>query len=372
MKYFRLLFVLLVSFFVLAPIAQSAYVSQTDTPRITEPVVGDAFVAGDKVTTDANVSGDFFALSPTIEINQKIERSIFAFGQDVTITGASGYNAFVFADIIRLKGTIDHDVYIFAREIRIEDTAQIKGDVSLFANTISLAGTIGGSVSIHASDVTSSATIGKDFTSYSRNLAFTGGSVGGDLTYEAQETARGLDTVTITGQTHFKQVATDGSANAFRSFLYSVLMLFVTGAALLLLVPKKVQGVVREFTARWGVSFLYGIIAFILIPLACVFLVATVVGIPLAVIGIALYVVLLIAAVSMSYIIVGEMALRMLKTRNNNTWYSLISGVLVVSLVFLIPQIGDLLQVVFFVGVILPTFGASLLWWRQSMNTLSK
>ncbi len=367
----RLLFglSLLVGFLLLAAPVSAASIHTNDTISIAQPTNDDVFAAGEQVTITAPVTGDIFAVGRKLEIESRGTRSVFAGGNEVTLSDGSGYNAFIGGVHVVLKGVYEHDVYVAGQYITIDPSAHIKGTLRVMGELVELRGQIDGDVFLTGKTLHSGAVIGGNLTVEGNDLDFSSGSIGKDLHYTTPEEARGLDRVTVAGATnhsvgHLNEMTTQARV---RQALFAFLTTLVTGAALLLLFPRKVKAVAEELRTHWAASLGIGLVFLIAMPIVSLLIMATAVGVPLGIIGLAFYGIALYAASVLSLVVVGFYLLQWAKLGTVSWWAALVLGALLITLLRMIPVIGPIIGIALFVGVTLPTLGADLMWWKKTI-----
>lgn len=354
----------------LSPVQAAYFPANESNPAISSDLNDDAFLAGQSVSVQAPVNGELFGAGNVVTITKRVARSIFAAGNTVTIEEGAGYNVFAAGQTVTLKGTIEHDVYAAGQTVTLDPNVVIKGSLRIGGQNVSLAGNIQGDVYFSGSNVTSSAVIGGMAKGEVDSLTFTGGSIAKDLTYKSNKDASGLNNVTIAGKTTRDTSPRTYQKQRNRSgeIIFPLLTALVAGAALILLVPRKIEEVSETVRTNWGKSFLYGLLALIVTPIAALVILATIVGAPIGLIVMVLYFVLLYLAMVIGKIILGQLLLQVGKVKGANLWWALFVGVVLFAILRLIPVLGGLIAVITFFGLTLPTLGASLLWWKKTLH----
>lgn len=354
-----------------APMTAQAYVAREGASlNISREVNDDLIVSGQSVTVDAPVSGELVAAGQDTQIKTRPSRSIWAAGNTVTISQGAGYNVFAAGNTVRINGTIEHDAFVAGQNIIIEEGARIRGTLYVAANSLTINGAVDGNVRFTGQALTSGATLGGDVRAQAETITFTGGSIGGTFAYAEGAAVTGQDRVTITGETETFVADVYTRDDRFADWLWAALTAFVTGAALLLLMPHKVRDSVQFVFESWGRAFLIGLGGLLLIPALIFLLIITFVGLPLAIVLALLAGIMVYFATIIAQIAVGTYLLRLFKFQPVNWLAALLVGVLVVSLLSLVPQIGVFLVLALFIGVTIPVFGAMLLWWRYLLSPL--
>lgn len=360
-----------VVFIGLAGTVRAAYVSDEDAITVQQAVDDDAFLAGRSIAISAPIRGELFSVGSTVSVAESVSRSVFAAGNTVTIDKGAGYNIFAAGSTVTIKGTVEHDVYVAGQTVIIDPSAHIKGTLRAAGETVTVAGRIEGDAYFETAKLTSNATIGGDLRATTDTLAFTGGAIAGDLVYTANATAQGLDKVTVRGATHYdeqKRKANPGE----ETWLWAILTAIVSGAALLLLVPKKVQAVTEHVESQWLRSFLTGLVLLIVVPIASLILLVTFVGAPIAIITLVLYFCGLYIAAVLGHIALGYWLLKLSRAKQLNWWVALLVGAVALTLLKAIPGLGTVIGMLFFFGLTLPFFGSLLTWWREILRPYQK
>ncbi len=349
--------------------AQAAQFAGGDTYSLSNQINDDLFVGAQKLTISAPILGELFAAGNSVDVAKRPGRSVYAAGQTITVSDGAGYNVFAAGNQVTIKGTIDHDVFVAGNSVVIDPSAIIKGSVWAAGNQVSLNGKIDGSVNVSGTSVSSSAVIGGSVTAESPGLSFTGGSIGGDLTYKASQDAQGLSKVTIAGKTvKAEPTAKSATVNSKRkALLYSILSMIVMGAAFVLLVPHKITAIHDMLTKSWSSSLLTGLLTLVVTPIVAIILMVTTIGLPLGLIMLVLWFIALYMATITAQIIVGKLLLDRLNVKQQNWWLALVVGIVLTQLLFMIPVIGGILGAVFFIAVVLPTLGAAFEWWKTRL-----
>lgn len=343
----------------------AAEVKNEDSITIQNPIQDDTFLTGQSIEVKSPISGEVFAGGKKVEIMAPTNRSIYAAGNEIIISGGSGYNIFATGNTVTIAGTIEHDVYIAGQFITIDQDTHIKGDVWIAGSRVILKGKIDGKVQVSAREVVSEAEIGGSLNGEMPTLEFTGGKIGSELKYRSNRDAIGLDKVTIAGKTERSPIERTSNRSAL---LLGLLTSFIVGAAIIFLLPLKLQSVTQSVKAAWFQSFIYGIVTLIITPILFFLLITSVVAWPLAVIWFVVVIMLLYISYIMAHIILGHLLLEKIAPNKSNWWVSLVVGLLLIWLILRIPTVGGILIVLFFFAVTIPTLGGSIVWWKKRLT----
>ncbi len=287
--------------------------AEVDVDTVTK---GDAYVAGAIVSVGGNYAKDLYVAGARVSITAHVDGALKAggarvlvrpqtqvrgltqlAGADVLFAGVSHGRTEIYGDTVQVDGHIAGDLVVRARSVTIGKTAVIDGNVT--------------------------------FQSFNEPVIVKGAVV------------RGRQTMTLP----HPQVGRFEAAQAlFGLVLFSIAAGFMAGLVLLLLRRAFVERAGRALRARPGHSFGLGVLMFILVPLIAVLLMATVIGIPTALLLLLALPLLWLAATVVAAFTMGDFLVnRVPRPRGffGQLWQLLV-GLVVLSVIGIIPYIGFL------------------------------
>lgn len=252
----------------------------------------------------------------------------------------------VLAGRVVVRGTVTGDLRGAAGSIVVEGT--VEGNVEAAAGSIRIDGTVGGDVELGAGSVVIDGTIGGDASIGADSLTFLdGGRIDGNLRYDAG-TVTGLTAETVGGTAErvddvrgpfgLESVSVPSWLEVLWGFLASLLL----GVLLLGLLPAASAGVTGRVTGRPLGSMGVGLLALIGWPILMALVAITIVGIPIAVLGILLYVLALWIGFVYGAVGLGVWLLGL--ADREHRWGALLLGLALASLVGLVPILGGIVQ----------------------------
>ncbi|WP_128904332.1 bactofilin family protein [Halorubrum amylolyticum] len=293
-----------------------------------------------------------------------------------TVDGVEGV-----AGTIVVRGTVEGDLSGAAGSIRIAETGRVDGNVQAAAGTVLVDGAVGGdaevvagsldltetgridgSLNAGAGSITVDGAVGGDVRAAADSVVLgPNADVGGEFRYDADEFAQSPDATVAGGVVEDASLRGDtgvgiGGDEPLPSWVgsaYGVAVSLALGAVLLLAFPRfsrDVAGRVSEGPLASGGA---GLLALIATPILLVLVAITIVGIPLALVGVAAYVVALWVGSVYGRYALGSWALDRLDRPNR--WAALLLGVVGVALIGLVPWVGglvDLLVLLFGLGAL--------------------
>lgn len=273
---------------------EDAYIAASSA-RIDGRVEGDVFIASGAVSIGGVVTGDVFALSHgRIDITGSVEGSVRALARDVDVSGSVGGDVAVVAGSLDVSGDVARDVLVFA------GSAAVSGEAGRDVRGRFLEGTVDGA-------------IGRDVDVSVRTLRVgTGADVGGDLLYRADGEATVSGGARVSGQF---QLLPSRSTFVVRVWLIGATILsflaFVVSGFILFLAFRstmsRATGLVRSRLWR---SLWVGFVAVLALPFLSILFVFTVVGAPVGLLLLVLWLLALIFAPLPAVAAGGDVLLR--------------------------------------------------------------
>ncbi len=293
--------------------------------EVLAPVGGDALVAGGTVTIGSTVVGDVRALGGNISIAQDVGGDIAALGGSVRVAGRA------------------QEVQVAGASVEIANGAL--GPVTVYGTNVSLAGEFAGNVRVVASD---------------RVTLAEGTTILGTFEYNAPQeavipaSARIDGGVSYIGSSSF--LPTTEQANTFA--LAGLGVLFVVRLVAGALAAGLLVGLFPAFTNRlvsevfstgpsgFMRAFLIGFAAFVLTPILVVLLLASFVGIGIAAVLGAAYILVLLLSYLYAAALAGALLMRLSRKTFSASWKSTILGMVVLYLLGLVPGLGFVVALV--------------------------
>jgi len=322
---------------------------------ITAPVAGDLSAVGGSVVAAAPVAGDELLLAGSLDSRAPVAGDLRAAGGSITIEKPITGDLVALGLSVNDSGRADGSIFITALNTTMTSGAQ--GPVTIYGNNVSLAGDFAGDVR---------AIIGGRLT-----LA-PGTVIHGTLSYEAPEAATIPASAAIVGGVRYENVSYLPNAGTSRILaLMSVgffLFVRILGALILAgllagLFPRLAEMVTeRAYTARLRSALLTTLLGFAMMvatPILVAILMLTFVGIGIALLVLIVYALLILLALLYAGILLGNILVRWYEHRRNVLWHDGVLGMLVLSLIALIPFIGwfvVLLFTLFSAGTLLIIF----------------
>ena len=313
--------------------------------RIDKPVAGDLIAAGGNVDVDAPVGGDAVMTGGNLRVTAKVGQSVYAAGGRLILDAPIGRN-------LRVAGG----------QVDIGPMATVAGNVTVGGGQVSLNGPVKGSISVGGGRVLIDAPVEGDVVANAGQLTLgPNARLAGKLRYRsgdelvrdpAAQVAGTIEHLPLPGRAasgaQWHERGWDGhrSERSVGPGWFWTLGLMAIAAVLIAALPVTSARVVRTLTTRWAWSLLLGFIALVCIPVAALILLITIIGIPLGLLAVLLYLALLLVGYVASGMALGQWALARWKAdaAGRTGWRiaAAMLAVLALALLGSVPYLGGL------------------------------
>lgn len=257
-------------------VIDSNYYAAGNTIEIYGTVNGDLFLAGENITIDSeNINGDVFVAGNTITIKGKINGSVRVAGQQINILG-----------------TVRDNVLSFGQNLKFDPESTVDGHLTFWGRSLSLRGQINGRVEGGMDILSLSGVVGKDVDIYinsdgKENLKIEDEAfINGALHYKAWEEISINPNAVIKGGPFFeqmdKQIKKPWQTHNLKGLIFKFFGMLVVGMVLLYLWRKIFSKAYDKAYHKTVNTFFRGLLFLILVPIICLLLLITIIGIPLA------------------------------------------------------------------------------------------
>lgn len=303
------------------------------------------FASGEIVRIDGVVDGDVIAFAQRIEIRGTVTGSVMLWAQNVDVRGEVKGTLIGVAQNVVVGGTVGRNVIAAAQNVRLDRTGLVSGDLVGFGATVTSEGTVARGVRAYSGTGTMAGGVGRDVEFYGGELrveesARITGNVKATVSRENAVYVAGGAKVGGTVDKRLQEGTAPASpmARVFWEGLWLAATL-LTGWVLWRVAPGVVEGSVRNIAAPWPALGM-GFVLLVAAPVALLIVALTVIGLPMALMGGALY----LAAVYLSRIVVavwlGQRVMARFGGGTASHGVMLLAGLVMVSVVFAIPLVG--------------------------------
>ena len=253
----------------------------------------DIYAAGVHVVIDAEVTGDVAAAGAIVRVGRRVSGDVAVGGGVITVSGEVADDVRLTGGAIEVEAVIGDDLFAAGGSVELLPTTRVGGSAMIAAiGRVAVAGDIAGGLSVASATIDIASRIGGSVEAAGRRIRlFPGTVIGGDFTYFSAEPADIAPDVVIRGKTIHRVARSPLEMEAVRTVAgavwYGLGLAWLAGLALmggliLLIAPSALTGATGAFHRAFGPALGYGALVLFAAPLALLFLLVTVIGIPLA------------------------------------------------------------------------------------------
>ncbi|MGA7171176.1 MAG: polymer-forming cytoskeletal protein, partial [Candidatus Sulfotelmatobacter sp.] len=329
------------------------------TVPASETVDDTLVVTGNTVRIEGVINGDLLAFGRTVEVRGTVKGDLVSFCKRTVVSGTVEGNIFDFSNSLDLDGQLGHNLYGLVQSLRVNDRGHVGDGIVAAVGDVNLEGQVKRGVNMVLSgsaDVSGS--IGRELTTVGGGLTLTNTArVGGNLSARVRQLKEVhiADGASIAGKRDI-QLQEERKSQFMRPRFYFHQAIWLAAAMLvgwlgLVLFPGFFRATTQAVGLGWlslglGVGVLAGV------PVAMVVIAITLIGIPISLMLFAVY----LAAIYLAKVWVGAFLGRILLkpsgTAKGDWLLGLLVGLLILTVVGLIPYLGGLVRLgVVFLGL---------------------
>src|SRR3989338_1330901 len=264
------------------------------------------------------VFGDITLACSFISVNAPVNGDIRIAGQEVLINYDINGEAMIFANKALIKGVVYKDLNLFASEAIINGT--IKGPAHIEADKLIINGIFESDAIIDAESIT----LGPD-AAIKGNFNYSG-----ELKNPISDKVKGK-IIELEKQSEFSF----NQGTWLWNLVFSYLIFLAVGMLLITVAKEPIQKGVQVLEEKYFWSFIIGLCSFLVIPVLIIFLIITIIGIPIAIIILFLFAIILFVARMYFIIMLGQ---RLFPMQNEFIQFSI--ALLFFALISSIPGVG--------------------------------
>ncbi len=348
--------------------------------------------SGDKFVLAAGevVADDLVVMGGDIDIKGTVDGDLVAFGGNIVVSGDVTGDVLIAGGTIKVTGDVADDAVLAGGEIEISSDVGDNFLVACGSFEMSEDSSVGRDAIIAAGDAGVYGDVSRNLLAYG-SVVEIGGSVLGDVVVESDEAPHILAGAEIKGDVNYTSVydivVDDGATIAgnvnkkipdeerqrsdfekFNTWLWGFLSIFIVGFLLVRMLPVFTRNVCNNLKKSLPACGLWGVIGLIVVPVAGLFLMITIVGLPLALIMFAGYVIAIYVSKVYVSVFVGKYLLRMADSKSDSVVLMLVLGLLAFEVIGLVPVLSGIVSFL----VLVFGFGAIALTKKEMYATFRK
>lgn len=327
--------------------------------NIDNPSDKDLYLAGRSINILSPVTGDAVIAGQRINIAQPVSEDVIAAGERVNLNADIGDDLRAAGRIINVDATIGDDAIVAGESVTLSPDSRVSGRAWIAGRSVELAGQIDSELRAAAQSVIISGDINGNVYLIAETIeVLPGARINGDFLYRSPNDAIISPEAEISGKVSRREMEMpDKSEVSIFPFLaFSFLSLLLSVSVLVWLLPRYMADasatIVEDGFKSIGVGFVFLLVT----PAVVLILLISVLGIPLGLVLLALYLILLFIGFLVGIHLISDMILRLLgkSTGSFTVWRLLTAAVAIIFImaVQLVPLVGGLgLLVLFLLGL---------------------
>jgi cytoskeletal protein CcmA (bactofilin family) len=279
----------------------------------------DRFAAGCPVRVTQPVAGDLLAAGCDLEVGAAVDGDAALAGGNVRLEASVGGGAYVAGGKVMVNGPVGRNVRTAGGHVEIGPNAKVSGNVTAAGGHVAIRGAVKGYLQAAGGHVLIDGPVEGDVAAAGGEVELgPNARIGGKLSYRSENFKRD-PAAQVAGEVQVldsRRASREDTARwrhrAGGGWIWSagvMLMAALLAAGL----PAASARLAQQLRAHPGLALLWGFIAFVCFPVAAILLMVTLIGIPLALLTILLYVALLLAGYVVTAAAIADLALRRYK-----------------------------------------------------------
>ncbi|MEM6997740.1 MAG: hypothetical protein AAF413_02395 [Patescibacteria group bacterium] len=321
------------------------------TVRADEVIDDDLYVAGQEVTIEGVVNGDVYAAAERINVTGTVNGDVIGIAQNIDVSGVVRDDVRVAGETINITGAeIGDSLTAASSSLTIDRESSVGGGLAYGGENLTIAGSIGRGVVSGSETTRVDGPVGRSVEVSASNVVIDESAViQGNLNYDSAQEAdiKGQVLGSITRQE--RDMKSDGLLQSFVLWynLWAYAGALIVALAMLLLFPmifkKAHKNLMDKPTGVLGRGALF---LLALLPLSGI-LAATIIGIPLALVSImlwllAIYFAKFFVGYSLGHTLLSKV--RKQKDKKTATYAAIVVGLSLYYLLRMIPTFGTLVR----------------------------
>ncbi len=341
-----------------------------------EVVSDDLYIAGKTIRIEGRVEGDLYAAGENIFVTGDVVGDTTAFGNDIAVEGSIGQDAYLIGRLIKLnRAKVSDSLHVAGQNITVSSDTQLGGSLlgagSSIRNDATVARTLmlGGQSIYHNAPVLGETRLAGEHIALGPKT-----SINKDLTYFLKPDSGKIDnqakvkgsTNVVTEPTEWRQKRTMDEQNR-RNFgyvwhIWSYVGMLLVGGITIWLLKKPLNSAVSSLHNQSLSALGSGLLITLLTPPALVLLMLTIIGIPLAMIALPLYLIFLYAGKLVVSMALSRTIFSALSYAKATPLFEMFVGVTLLHLLRFVPVGG------YFVGMLTTWIGVGAIYLSLKQN----
>ena len=284
-----------------------------------QTVKSDIFITGARARIDGTVDGDLYFFGQSIDISGHIKGDAIIFAQSTRVSGQIDGNIRSFTNNLTITGTVEKNVLTFNETVTLDMAGKVDGSLTGFGQTATVDGHLGRGLLFMGDQTIISGTIDGEVQAKGNFMSIAStAQVAGPIHFEGNHPATVDAGAKLASPVQFTQMKRESEYEQGHYYVWRIIWtaaFILFGLVLFLLLPKFSEEVVMA-GERVGAPIGLGVLVFFGVPIAALIALATVVGIPLSILTLGIWLLALFCA----EIVVGAVVGNWILGKPADTW----------------------------------------------------
>jgi len=324
--------------------SDSVYIGKNDT------VAGNLYTAGANITVEGKVTGDVICAGQSVNINGAVGGSVRAAGNSVNINGQVARNIMIAGASVILGSDAQAGWDMLIAGAVGEIRGKVGRDLYGVAASMIISGEVNGDVRLKIDDKIESKRRGVGLNDNKTKLKIEDtAKINGGLIYTAEGKAQISSSTSIVGKvTHNLPKLKNTKKLALMGLVwvrtYSIFSSLIIGLVLISFWRGRIKDLTDVMQVKAGASIGWGIAVMFLTPVILILLLLTIIGIPLALMLLGIWLIFICVSKILTGILAGRIILeKFWKQKKDNLILAMIIGIVALWIIFSIPFVGWIL-----------------------------
>jgi cytoskeletal protein CcmA (bactofilin family) len=274
-----------------------------------EKIKGDVYLTGGRARVDGTVDGDLIVFGQSVDINGHVTGDVISFAQSVRISGQVDGNVRSFNNNLTITGSVGKNTTVFGETVTLDANGKVGGSLTSFAESLSVDGNVGRDMLLFFTHANLSGKTGGGIRAKGDSLIITSSAeIAGPIHFEGHNQAEVSPSAKLASPVEFKQLQHRSEYRTSNYYVWRIIWtaaFILLGMVLFLLLPKFSTEAI-EAGEQVGIPIFLGILVFFGVPIGAIIACFTVVGIPIGVFTVGLWLLMLCTAELVVGAVVGN------------------------------------------------------------------
>lgn len=301
------------------------------------------FNSAENVTENVNINHSYFTSGNNVNSKSQVQGIHLIAGNNLELQGTSEY-LLTAGNVINIDNTVERDIFVAGNAINIGKQSSIGRDLFAAGNTLTISANLSGNSFLAGNTINIDAdTINGDITISAKEINIASNTIiNGTLKYNSDATFNSNTTNIGEVKTYeTKNIDENTVLSVLNDFVYALLTFVFLGFAINLLFPGIFKSLDKKLSANeifnntWnGLLFMFAV------PIVSIILLATIIGVPIGIISLLIYVIMLYLSVLISSTYLGKLITKKIFDKKQSPYLEIFIGCILTKLVSLIPIVS--------------------------------